>query len=132
MKSHGKITVARYAEDNWNPEITEIFAGYFESKSIQSAKTYLTKMTNETELFAWVQSWDNEKRIYTGKELRWRPWSAIVTYKQDNGIEVAYSTRMCEREFGETLDTGSIAAQRFGKSVEYRVDLALHWKFKGK
>ena len=131
MKFHGKITVARYAEDNWNPEITEIFAGYFEAKSIQSAKAHLTKMTNETELFAWVQSWDNYKRTYTGKDLRWRPWSAPVTYKQDNGVQVAYVTRMSDREFGETLHTGSIAAQRFGKSVEYRVDLALHWKFKG-
>lgn len=33
MKYYGKITVARY-EDNWNPEITEIFAEHFEAKSI--------------------------------------------------------------------------------------------------
>lgn len=133
MKFHGKITVARYAEDNWNPEITEIYADHFEAPSVQAAKAKLTKMVNETELFAWVQSWDNEKRTYTGKDLRWRPWSSPpATYKQDNGIEVAFSTRMSEREFGETLHTGSIAAQRFGKSIEYRVDIAVHWKFKGK
>ena len=25
MKFYGKITVSRYAKDNWNPEITEIY-----------------------------------------------------------------------------------------------------------
>ena len=34
MKYYGKITVYRY-EDNWNPEITEIYAEHFESPSIQ-------------------------------------------------------------------------------------------------
>ena len=62
MKFHGKITVARYAEDNWNPEITEIFGDYFESRSIQSAKAHLTKLANETELFSSVQSKDNEEQ----------------------------------------------------------------------
>ena len=131
MKFYGKITVARYAEDNWNPEITEIYADHFQASSVQSAKVHLTKIANGQVLFSWVQSWDNETREYTGKDLRWRPWSSPpATYKQNNGIEVAYSTRMSEREFGETLDTGSIAAQRFGRSVEYRVDIALHWRFK--
>ena len=129
MKFHGSIKVYRYAEDNWNPEITEIYADYFQAKSIQSAKARLTKIANETELFSWVQSWDNEKRTYTGKDLRWRSWSAVVTYKQDNGVEVAYSTRMSNRESGETVYPEGYT---YGKSVGYRVDLAVHWRFKEK
>ena len=128
MKFYGKITVCRY-EDNWNPEITEIFAEHFEAKSIQSAKAKLTKIANETELFSWIQSWDNEKRTYTGKDLRWKPWSSPpATYKQDNGVEVAFSTRMSDRESGETIYPEGYT---YGKSVEYRVDIAVHWRFKG-
>ena len=130
MKFYGKITVARY-EDRWNPEITEIYAERFEAKSIQPAKAMLTKIANETELFSWVQSWDNEKRTYTGKDLRWKPWSAAFTYKQDNGVEVAYSTKMSERESGETVYPDE-PGYKYGKSVEYRVDIALHWRLKDK
>ena len=78
MKFHGKITVYRY-EDNWNPDITEIYAEHFESPSIQAAKAKLTKIANETELFSWVQSWDNENtgptpaRIYAGSPGAVRP-----------------------------------------------------------
>ena len=46
MKFYGKITVNRYAEDNWNPEITEIYADHFQAPSIQSAKAHLTKIAN--------------------------------------------------------------------------------------
>ena len=129
MKFYGKISVYRY-EDNWNPEITEIYAEYFEAKSIQSAKAKLTKIANETELFSWVQSWDNETREYTGKDLRWKPWtSSPIQYKQDNGVEVAYSTRMSERVSGETVYP---EGYKYGKSVEYRGDIAVHWRFKDK
>ena len=127
MKFYGKITVARY-EDNWNPNITEIFAEHFQAPSIQSAKAKLTKIANETELFSWIQSWDNEKRTYTGKDLRWKPWSGPpATYKQDNGVEVAFSTRMTERVSGETVYPEGYT---YGKSVEYRVDIAVHWRKK--
>lgn len=126
MKFYGKITVFRYAEDRWNAETKEIFSEKFEAKSIQSAKAKLTKLANETELFSWVQSWDNEKRTYTGKDLRWRPWSSPpLQYTQDNGVEVAYSTRMSEREFGETIYP---EGYKYGKSVEYRVDIDVRWR----
>ena len=126
MKFYGKITVYRYAEDNWNAETTEIFSERFEAPSIQAAKSKLTKLANETELFSWVQSWDHEKRIYTGKDLRWRPWSSPpLEYKQDNGVEVAYSSRMSERISGETIYPEGYT---YGKSVEYRVDLDVHWR----
>ena len=128
MKFYGTLKVYRY-EDNWNPEITEIFADHFQAPSIQAAKAKLTKIANETELFSWIQSWDNEKRTYTGKDLRWRPWSSPpATYKQDNGVEVAFSTRMSERVSGETIYPEGYT---YGKSVEYRVDIAVHWRFKG-
>ena len=87
MKFYGKITVSRYAEDKWNPEITEIYADHFQAPSIQSAKAHLTKIANGQTLFSYVQSWDNETREYTGKDLRRNPWiSPPVTYKQDNGV----------------------------------------------
>lgn len=131
MEFIGRITVARYAEDNSSPEITEVFNERFASKSIQSAKAALTKIANETELFSWIQSWDNQKRTYTGKDLRWKPWSSPpTTYKQKtNGVEVAYSTKMAERESGETVYPKHYG--KYGKSVEYRVDIALHWRFQG-
>ena len=128
MKFYGTIKVYRY-QDNWNPEITEIYADYFQAKSIQSAKAHLTKLANETELFSWIQSWDNEKRTYTGKDLRWRNWGSPVTYEQDNGVKVAYSARMSDRESGETIYPEGYT---YGKSVEYRVDLTVHWRWKGK
>lgn len=131
MEFIGRITVTRYAEDNYNPEITEVYNEKFESGSIQSAKAALTKIANETELFSWIQSWDNQKRTYTGKDLRWKPWSSPpTTYKQKtNGVEVAYSTKMSERESGETVYPKHY--DKYGKSVQYRVDISLHWRFQG-
>ena len=128
MKFHGKITVARYAEDNWNAETTEIYADHFEAPSIQAAKAKLTKISNETELFSWVQSWDNETRKYTGKDLRWKPWSSPpATYTQKKGgVEVAFSTKMSERESGEQVYPEGW--DKYGKSVQYRVDIALQWR----
>lgn len=123
MKFHGKIIVHRYKEQ-WNPETTDIYEDYFEAQSIQAAKAMLTRKANAAELFSWIQSWDNEKRSYTGKDLRWKPWSPMHTYTQDDGKAVAYSSRISDREFGETTyDTD----YKYGKSVEYRVDLTLRW-----
>jgi len=127
MKFHGTITVHRYEKNRWESETTEIYADYFEAKSIQSAKAHLTKLANTTELFSWVQSWDNEKRSYTGKDIRWKPWSAAFTYTQQNGLELAQSSRISDREFGEsTYNTDD----KYGTSVEYRVDIYLRWKAK--
>ena len=98
MKFYGKITAYRYAEDNWNPETIQIYAERFKAKSIQSAKAHLTKIANGQVLFSWVQSWDNETREYTGKDLRWIPWSSVMTYTQDNGVEVGYSSRSSRKD----------------------------------
>lgn len=130
MNFHGSIKVYRYAESEWDAEVTEVFSEKFEAKSIQSAKARLTKIANETELFSWIQSWDNCKRTHTGKDLRWCPWSAAVTYKQDNSVEVAYSTRSSERESGEQIYPEGFG--KYGKSVGYRVDLSVYWRFKQK
>ncbi len=127
MRCHGKITVHRY-ENRWEPETTDIYDDYFEAQSIQAAKAMLTRKANASELFSYLQSWDNEKRSYTGKELRWKPWSSINTYTQDNGKEVAFSTRMSDREFGETTYNTDY---KYGKSVEYRVDITVRWLFQG-
>ena len=128
MKFHGKIIVYRY-EDAWNPEITETYSESFEATSIQSAKAKLTKIANAQELFSWVQSWDNEKRTYTGKDLRWKPWSPPISYKQEDGTPIGYSSRMSDRESGETV---SVPGYKYGKSVEYRVDLIVYWRLKTK
>ena len=128
MKFHGKITVYRY-EDAWNPEQTETYSESFEATSIQSAKAKLTKIANAQELFSWVQSWDNEKRTYTGKDLRWKPWSPPVSYEQKDGTPIGYSSRMSDRESGETV---SVPDYKYGKSVEYRVDLTVYWRRKTK
>ena len=127
-KYYGKITVYRY-EDAWNPEQTETYSESFEATSIQSAKAKLTKIANAQELFSWVQSWDNEKRTYTGKDLRWKPWSPPVSYEQKDGTPIGYSSRMSDRESGETV---SVPGYKYGKSVEYRVDLIVYWRLKTK
>ena len=125
MRFHGKITVNRFV-NRWTPDTTtDIYDDYFEAKSIQSAKAHLTKLANTTELFSWIQSWDNEKRTYTGKDVRWLSWSAIRTGKTDKRQEVARTDRMSEREFGESVNTESY--NRYGTSAEYRVDLMLRW-----
>ena len=128
MKFHGKITVYRY-EDAWNPEITETYSEYFQAKSIQSAKAKLTSIANAQELFCWIQSWDNEKRTYTGKDLRWKPWSPPISSEQKDGTPIGYSSRYSEREFGETVYP---TTHKYGKSVEYRVDLTVYWRRKTK
>ena len=127
-KYYGKITVYRY-EDAWNPEQTETYSESFEATSIQSAKAKLTKIANAQELFSWVQSWDNETRTYTGKDLRWKPWSPPVSYEQKDGTPIGYSSRYSEREFGETVYPSTY---KYGKSVEYRVDLIVYWRLKTK
>ena len=125
MKYHGKIQVRRFAENNWNPEITKIYDECFQAKSIQSAKAKLTKIANETDLFSWVQSWDNETRAYTGKDLRWRSWTTPDPYKQEDGVEVAWATRVSERESGEQIYPEDY--DTYGKNVGYVVDLILRW-----
>ena len=127
-KYYGKITVYRY-EDAWNPEQTETYSESFEATSIQSAKAKLTKIANAQELFSWVQSWDNETRTYTGKDLRWKPWSPPVSYEQKDGTPIGYSSRMSDRESGETV---SVPGYKYGKSVEYHVDLTVYWRLKSK
>jgi len=125
MRFHGKISVNRFIH-KWTPDTTtDIYDDYFEAKSIQSAKAHLTKLANTTELFSWVQSWDNEKRTYTGKDVRWKSWGEVHTYTQDNGKEIARTDRMSEREFGESVNTEP--DNRYGTSAEYRVDLMLRW-----
>ena len=127
MNFIGKITVNRYAENDWNPETTELFNKKFDAKSIQSAKAHLTRIANATKLFSWVQSWDNVTRDYTGKDLRWKPWkSPFETYTQDNDVEVAYSTRTSEKVSGETIYPKNW--DRYGKSVQYQVNIALYWR----
>ena len=127
-KFYGKITVYRY-EDAWNPEVTELYADSFEASSIQSAKATLTKIAGAQELFSWIQSWDNETRTYTGKDLRWKPWCPTLSTEQKDGKPIGYSYRRSDREFGETVYP---SGNKYGKSVEYRVDLTIYWRLKSK
>lgn len=123
MKFHGSINVFRHAEDE--PEKIEIYADYFQAESIQSAKAKLTRMANGQVLFSYVQSWDNETREYTGKDLRWKPWLVPpLSYEQDDGTPVGYSYRRSEREGGEFL---SNSGSRYSRSVGYVVELRMHW-----
>ena len=126
MRFHGKITVNRFIS-RWDRDTTtDIYDDYFEAKSIQSAKAYLTKLANTTELFSWIQSWDNKKRTYTGKDVRWEPtWSGIRIGMTEKGQEIACTDRLSERESGESVNTESY--NRYGTSAQYRVDLTLRW-----
>lgn len=127
MKFYGQISVARYAEDNWNPETTGIYADHFQEESIQSAKAHLIEIANETELFSWIRSGDNDKHICTGEDLHWRDWCAEILYKQNAySREFAYSAKKSERASGETVYPKD--AGKFGKSVEYQCAIRLQWR----
>ena len=57
-------------------------------------------------------------RTYTGKDLRWKPWSPPVSYEQKDGTPIGYSSRYSEREFGETRDI-QVSTHKYG-AVEER------------
>ena len=126
MKFYGKITVNRFAEDTWNPETTyRSTQSTLRRKASNPRRRISQRSLTDKCSFSWVQSWDNETREYTGKDLRWIPWSSVMTYTQDNGVEVGYSSRSSERMSGETIEQ---EGYKYGKSVGYRVDLDVYWK----
>ena len=130
MRFHGTITLHRYTE-RFKSEPTDIFADYFEADSIQSAKSKLTRIANTTELFSWIQSWDNEKRTYTGKDVRWRAWDRPHEYTQDDGKVICCSYKSSERVTGEALpnETGD---PRYTQHAGYTVNIALRWRRESK
>lgn len=110
-------------------KLTEVFADFFEAKSIQSAKAHLTKIANGQTLFSWVQSWDNETQEYTGKDLRWKPWDGPHEYTQKDGQEIRYSQKLSERVSGEAL-LNETDAPRYTRYMGYTVNVTLHWRKK--
>lgn len=59
-KAKGNVLRAdSLAEPRFSEDITEIYADHFQEEGIQSAKTLLTEIANETELFSWIQSVPN-------------------------------------------------------------------------
>lgn len=126
QKFKGVITAFRYGADRGNPETTEIYSDYFEAKSIQAAKAKLTRISNSQVLFAYVQSWDQQTREFTGKDLRWRTWSVPPgCFEGKDGQMIAYSSRFSERVSGESIPS---EYSRYGRSVEYLVDVSLYWR----
>ena len=123
MKFYAKIVTARY-EERFKPKRTTIYAEYFKAPSLQAAKAKLTRIANQTELFSWVQSWDNEKRIYTGKELRWAAWKDLPPYTQDNGVEIAWSERASNRVSGERIYADK--NDKWGRGIDYTVTLSIY------
>ena len=123
MRFHGQITAARWI-DRFKPERTTVFEGYFDAPSIQAAKAHLTRLANKTELFLWVQSWDNEKRVYTGKDLRWRPWSDRMDYTDEKGHNIGWVSRNSEMNYDEMV---SVDGEKYARHVENNVALNLRW-----
>ena len=52
----------------------------------------------------------------------------VAGYTQENGTEVAFSAKQAERVSGEQIYPEGYG--KYGKSVGYRVDLTLYWKYK--
>ena len=124
MKFYGKIIVSRLASSDKIPEEKEIYAEYSNHDSIMAAKSAMTRCANSTELFSWIQSWDDEKRVYTGKELRWKNWEDPESYTQNDGKRIRYSVKRCHPEFGETVES---KYTKYGISAKYIVRLYLYW-----
>lgn len=125
MKFYYRIVVNRYTS-TYTSEQSEVKFGYFDSPSIQAAKAKLTRMANTTELFSWVQSWDNETRKYTGKDLRWRKWIKPAEMEDHNGDPIMFTQKTSEQESGEQVYEDD-ALSKYGRTVYYTVSLILYW-----
>ena len=66
MKFYGTLKVYRY-EENWNPEITEIFAEHFEAKSIQAAKRNSQRSQTKQNCFRGFSPGTTRTREYTAR-----------------------------------------------------------------
>lgn len=125
MKFYYRIVVNRYTS-TYTSEQSEVKFGDFDSPSIQAAKAKLTRMANTTELFSWVQSWDNETRKYTGKDLRWRKWIKPSEMEDHNGDPIMFTQKTSEQERGEQIYDDD-ALSKYGRTVHYTVSLILYW-----
>lgn len=121
-----EINVHRYKNSVEAGELTVIDKGNVRHVSIRAAKAWLTKLANAKKLFSCGEGWDGKERVYTGKDLRWRPWKIPHgCFKQKNGVEVVYSERYSERQFGELITSED---NPYGKSAEYTAYLRLCWR----
>ena len=66
-----------------------------------------------------------QEKTYVGN-----PGVHLSSTEQKDGTPVGYSSRYSEREFGETIYP--VSTHKYGKSVEYRVDLTVYWRLKSK
>lgn len=120
-----RIVVNRYTSA-YTSEQSEVKFGDFESPSIQGAKSKITRIANSIELFSWVQSWDNETRKYTGKDLRWRNWIKPTEMEDHNGDPIMFTQKTSEQESGEQIyDDDTLS--KYGRTVHYTVSLILYW-----
>ena len=124
MKFYYQIRSNRYTKQ-WESEQTEIDQGSFESPSIQSAKAKLTRIANTTELFSYEQSWDNELKIYTGKQLRWQNWAEAIPGTDKNKKPLFWTLRTSERQSGEKIYDEE--SPKYGRRIGYTVSLMLYW-----
>lgn len=124
MKFYYKIEVNRYTKA-YESEQSVLKNDYFESPSIQSAKSKVTRIANTTELFSWVQSWDKETRSYSGKDLRWRNWTEPRKAKDQDGKPLLISIKTSEQESGEQIYEDSLSI--YGRTIRYSVSLVLYW-----
>ena len=130
MRFCGRIVVNRYTS-KYKSEQSEVKSGYFESPSIQGAQAKITRIANKLELFSWVQSWDDETRKYTGKDLRWRNWVKPVEMKDSESNPIMFTQKTSENEYGEQIyDDDTLS--KYGRTVHYTVSLILYWYDHGK
>ena len=105
MQFYGKITVYRYAEDNWNPEITEIFAEHFEAKSIQAAKANAHKNRKRNRVI-FVDTVLGQRETHLHRERSAMEDLGAVhppPISRTTASRSPISTRMSDRESGETV-----------------------------
>lgn len=93
----------------------------FEAPSISAAKGRATKEANRTVFLEEVQSWDNEKKQTTGKDIRWRSWSVPPSmYTQDDGKKIGYS--------GKSGQFFGLYTTQHGTSPTYYAGVTVYWE----
>jgi len=70
-KFHGTIVTRHHENAVSFPHETIIWRDYIDASSIQAAKAWLTRKANATELFSYIQSWDDKEIKKNGSDLRW-------------------------------------------------------------
>lgn len=121
-----RITVSTYKGSAFL-ESTEVFNATFDAPDVQTAETHLSHVADTRILFSGTPEWEDTERHYTGKDVRWTPWSEVVSYTDEEGTRIHYRQKVSQRE-----NCGTEPSERppFTRTTYRGVSLVLEWRQK--